>query len=65
MNKGNLKLKYKLEFNGMSDSLLLDVLTFRVKVDGGEEKAVSVGGAILENEILAANEDKEVEFSAR
>ena len=46
----------------MSDSLLLDVLTFRVKVDGGEEKAVSVGGAILENEILAANEDKEVEI---
>ncbi|CDE22406.1 uncharacterized protein BN767_00487 [Acidiphilium sp. CAG:727] len=62
VNKGNLKLKYKLEFNGMSDSLLLDVLTFRVKVDGGEEKAVSVGGAILENEILAANEDKEVEI---
>ena len=62
VNKGNLRLKYKLEFNGMSDSLLLDVLTFRVKVDGGEEKAVSVGGAILENEILAANEDKEVEI---
>lgn len=62
VNKGNLKLKYKLEFNGMSDSLLLDVLTFRVKVDGGEEKAVSVGGAILENEILAAHEDKEVEI---
>ena len=62
VNKGNLRLKYKLEFNGTSDSLLLDVLTFRVKVDGGEEKAVSVGGAILENEILAANEDKEVEI---
>ena len=62
VNKGNLRLKYKLEFNGMSDSLLLDVLTFRVKVDGGDEKAVSVGGAILENEILAANEDKEVEI---
>ena len=62
VNKGNLRLKYKLEFNGMSDSLLLDVLTFRVKVDGGDEKVVSVGGAILENEILAANEDKEVEI---
>lgn len=62
VNKGNLRIKYKLEFNGMSDALLLDALAFSVKVDGGDETAVSVGGAILENEILAANEDKEIEI---
>ena len=61
VNKGNLQLKFKLMLNGVTTSKLLKVLDFSADVNG-EIKAVSVGGAITENEILAPNATKEVEI---
>lgn len=61
VNKGNLRLKFKLTFNA-GTSKLLEVLAFSVAVDGGNPVDVDVNSAILEDEELAKGAMKEVEL---
>ena len=62
VNKGNLRIKYKLEFNGLSTSKLLEVLQFKAELNG-VEKRIFVGQAIVEDEILAPQANEVVEIS--
>ena len=61
VNKGNLKLKFKLMFNAGS-SKLLEVLAFSVAVDGSTPVEVDVNSSILEDEELAKGATREVEL---
>lgn len=63
VNKGNLKLKFKLafSFNGAEDTKLLEALSFTVK-KGDVTEDLLAGGVIYENELLASFETKECEI---
>ncbi len=55
VNKGNLRLKYKLEFNGMSDSLLLDELN--IDMNGMEFRGYILATEYVELEAGASIDD--------